>query len=129
MYLSVSVVDGFWAAKSWTQDRAEPRAITRTAKSAAGKPRGTAGEAPGKSTPPTLKLVSPRDGESVGKDVTLAVQAQAERGIDHITLSLSRIDGGAKSRGAHPVAELRPPQSVARASVERRIVSTDGDCI
>lgn len=71
------------------------------------------GEAPGTGSPPTLKLLSPQEGESVGKDLTIAVQSAAEKGIDHITLSVSRVDGG-KARGAHPVAELRPPQSAAQ---------------
>ena len=115
MYPSVSVVDGFLGGQVADAGPcgAKPGDYQDSKKVLLENLGARQGEAPGKSTPPTLKLVSPRDGESVGKDVTLAVQAQAERGIDHITLSLSRIDGG-KSRGAHPVAELRPPQSVAQ---------------
>jgi hypothetical protein len=71
------------------------------------------GEKPGNAAPPTLNILRPTDGASVEKDVELAVDAKADRGLDHITLSLSKVENG-EARGAHPVAELRPPQSVAR---------------
>lgn len=71
-------------------------------------------EKPGMSAPPTVSIIAPADGASVGRDVTIAVAAttQARGGIDHVTLSLSLSDGG-KFKGAHPVAELRPPSSSA----------------
>ncbi len=62
---------------------------------------------------PTVAVLTPSDGASVEKDLTIAVKADARQGIDHITLSLSRLENG-KPRGAHPVAELRPPQSSAQ---------------
>lgn len=62
---------------------------------------------------PTVALLAPQDGASLGKDVTIVVKADAHLGLDHVTLSVSRIEGG-KARGAHPVAELRPPQSSAQ---------------
>ena len=40
------------------------------------------GEAPGLANPPQVKLLSPQEGESVGKE-TIAVQSSADRGIDH----------------------------------------------
>lgn len=69
----------------------------------------------GKSKPPVVAVTSPKEGETVGRDVTLAVTASSESrgGIDHVTVSLSLADGG-KFRGAHPVAELRPPSSAAQ---------------
>jgi hypothetical protein len=65
---------------------------------------------------PTVAVLSPKDGDMVGKDVTLAVQADAQKGLDHVTLSISRVDNG-KPHGADPVAELRPPQSAAQIRI------------
>lgn len=65
---------------------------------------------------PSVALVSPADGASLDKNVTIVVKADARLGLDHVTLSLSRLEGG-KARGAHPVAELRPPQSAAQVQV------------
>ena len=65
---------------------------------------------------PSVAVLTPSDGASVGKDLTIAVKAEARQGIDHVTLSLSRLDGG-KPRGAHPLAELRPPQSSAQVRI------------
>lgn len=115
MYPSVSVVDGFLGGKVADAGPcgAMPGDYQDSKKVLLENLGARQGEAPGKATPPTIKLLSPQEGESVGKDVTLAVQAQAERSIDHISLTLSRVEGG-KARGAHPVAELRPPQSVAQ---------------
>src|SRR5262249_22070986 len=62
---------------------------------------------------PTVAVLAPMDGATVGKDLNIAVQADAHLGLDHVTLSISRLDGG-KARGGHPVAELRPPQSAAQ---------------
>lgn len=70
------------------------------------------GEKPGAGSPPSVKILSPSDGAEVGKDVQMAVDARADKGLDHVTLSVSRVEGG-KAYGAHPVAELRPPQSAA----------------
>src|SRR5262249_49436304 len=67
---------------------------------------------PGMSSPPTVRVLSPEDGATVGRDVTIAVGAEtaAKGGIDHVTVSLSMSNGG-KFRGNHPVVELRPPNS------------------
>ena len=115
MYPSVSVVDGFLGGLA-----ADPgpcgfkNGDYQDSKKVLIENLGARqGEAPGLANPPQVKLLSPQEGESVGKDVTIAVQSSADRGIDHITLSVSRVDGG-KARGNHPVAELRPPQSAAQ---------------
>lgn len=68
---------------------------------------------------PTIAILSPKEGDMVGKDIEIAVKATAGRGIDHVTLSLSKVEQDPLRkktliRGGHPVAELRPPQSVAR---------------
>jgi len=72
-------------------------------------------EKPGKSPPPTVRIITPEEGATLGRDVTIAVAAttEARGGIDHVTLSLSRAEDG-KFRGSHPVAELRPPSSAAQ---------------
>jgi len=69
-------------------------------------------EKPGKREAPTIEIVSPKDGEAVGREVTIAVRggSSAKEGIDHITLSLS-LESEKGYRGNHPVAELRPPFS------------------
>lgn len=69
-------------------------------------------EKPGKREAPTVEIVSPKDGEAVGNQVTIAVRgsSSAAEGIDHITLSLS-LESEKGYRGNHPVAELRPPFS------------------
>lgn len=71
-------------------------------------------EKPGVSAPPVVNITAPADGATVGRDLTIAVSAttQARGGIDRVTLALSLADGG-KFKGAHPVAELRPPSSSA----------------
>jgi hypothetical protein len=68
---------------------------------------------------PVVTVLQPKDGDMVGKDVEIAVKATAARGVDHVTLSLSKIEQDPLRRktvvrGNHPIAELRPPQSVAR---------------
>lgn len=74
--------------------------------------RPTGVEKPGKREPPTIEIVSPKDGEAVGREVTIAVRggSSAPEGIDHISLSLS-LESEKGYRGNHPVAELRPPFS------------------
>lgn len=68
------------------------------------------GRKAGQDAPPELKILSPADGASISNEVTLAVAASSPQQIDHVTLALSRIDGG-RAKGGHPVAELRPPSS------------------
>lgn len=77
--------------------------------------RPTSVEKPSKREPPSVEIISPKEGETVGHDVTIAVRAasSAAQGIDHITLGVS-IEGPKGFRGAHPVAELRPPASSAQ---------------
>lgn len=69
-------------------------------------------EKPGKREAPMIEIVSPKDGEAVGRELTIAVRggSSANEGIDHITLSLS-LESEKGYRGNHPVAELRPPFS------------------
>ncbi len=78
-------------------------------------PRPADVEKPGQSAPPTLRILSPKAGAEVGRELTIAVAATstAKGGIDHVTLSLSLADGDVY-RGGHPVAELRPPNSSAQ---------------
>jgi MYXO-CTERM domain-containing protein len=70
-------------------------------------------------TGPTVRFITPKDltdspeATMAANDLTIAVKVQARLPIDHVTLSVSRIEGG-KARGGHPVAELRPPASAAR---------------
>lgn len=72
-------------------------------------------EKPARREPPTVEIMAPKDGESVGHEVTIAVRAasSAAQGIDHITLGVS-LEGPKGFRGAHPVAELRPPFSATQ---------------
>jgi len=115
MYPSVSVVDGFLGGQVADAGPcgAKPGDYQDSRKVLLENLGARQGEAPGRSTPPSLKILSPQEGASVDKDVTLAVQAAADKGIDHITLSLSPVTAGV-AKGGHPVAELRPPQSVAQ---------------
>lgn len=115
MYPSVSVVDGFLGGQVADAGPcgAMPGDYQDSKKVLIENLGARQGEVPGLASPPTVKVLSPQEGETVGKDVTLAVEASADKGIDHITLSLSPVIA-AKARGGHPVAELRPPQSVAQ---------------
>lgn len=71
-------------------------------------------ERPGQSAPPVVRILTPEENTTVGRDLTIAVlaSAQAKGGIDRVTLSVSRAEDD-KFRGNHPVAELRPPNAAA----------------
>lgn len=62
---------------------------------------------------PAVKFIAPQMGAATPSDLTIAVQANAELGLSHVTLSITKLDGS-KGPGGHPVAELRPPVSSAR---------------
>lgn len=117
MFPSVSKVDGFLEGAAADPgpcgfkngDRQDSKQVLIQNLGARSGPR------PG-SDVPTVNVLEPKDGSDVGKELTIAVKASANSGIDHVTLSLSRIEGG-KSRGGHPVAELRPPQSSASVRI------------
>ncbi len=72
-------------------------------------------EKPSKREPPSVEILAPKEGEAVGHEVTIAVRAasSAAQGIDHVTLGVS-LEGPKGFRGAHPVAELRPPFSATQ---------------
>lgn len=72
-------------------------------------------EKPTKREPPTVEIITPKEGETVGHELTIAVRAAstAAQGIDHVTLGVS-LEGPKGFRGAHPVAELRPPFSATQ---------------
>lgn len=119
MYPSVSTVTGFESgevadpgpcnAMQFDVQDSHQVLVDNLGKRSGGKPSPSAADAP------SVEILSPKDGQAMSRDVTIAVKAEGKGGleIDHVTLSVSRLEAG-RYRGNHPVAELRPPQSAAQ---------------
>jgi hypothetical protein len=66
---------------------------------------------PGEGKPPTVSFLAPAAGTVNSADVTVAVKAEAELGLDRVLVTATLLGG---KTGGHPIAELRPPMPAAR---------------